>query len=471
MTKSDARDARAEISGALSAAAERVPGSTSRRPAPLPGLDEYLQGVAAELEEDTCEPSIEPQGDALLPVLQAAQRALKHYDQVLAQNPDSFWGHYRAAVVCFRMGEWSLAARHLDRCMGEWSLAAGHLDRCLQRRSKNASVRGQYAVCLGRLGLHDNAIEECSQALSAAPDYAEFYRSRVFLRARGRRTQGLQEDLQRFYMLSRSLTRGFFRDPPGQNAGAPHSAKVPLTQRALDLDRAPVFIAQDGDPLTEPEDIPREEIEARAALAIDISKAGAWELPQGPTANLAPAGPAGVPNTPSSSPVLDIATVELGKVLKLDPEHIEARMSRMSQSLAQGHFEQARSDLELVLEDPKLNVLCKTPKTFAFLHGEARRFALYGLIDEALKIADKTLELSDEDKSIHGRSHYFKAEILGYAARSDHSQIAAAAQQLQLAFQTNPRFKQWYKRDPAFNPVRIVIDAALQQMPEATQIR
>ena len=88
-----------------------------------------------------------------------------------------------------------------------------------------------------------------------------------------------------------------------------------------------------------------------------------------------------------------------------------------------------------------------------------------------MKIADKTLELSDEDKTIHGRSHYFKAEILGFAARSDHSQIAAAADQLQLAFQTNPRFKQWYKRDPVFDPVRIGIDAALQQMPETTHIQ
>ena len=115
------------------------------------------------------EPSIEPHSDAPPPVLQNPQRALEHYDQLLVRNPGSFWGHYRAAVVCFRMKQ--------------WSLAAGHLDRCLQRRSKNSSVRGQYAACLGELGLLDSAIVECSQALSMAPDHAEFYRSRVFLRA------------------------------------------------------------------------------------------------------------------------------------------------------------------------------------------------------------------------------------------------------------------------------------------------
>ncbi len=453
MTGADARDARAEISSTISTAAARAPLSASPRPAPLPGLDEYLQGLAAELE-DISEPRIEPQSDAPLPVLQNAQRALEHYDQLLARNPGSFWGHYRAAVVCFRMRQ--------------WSLAAGHLDCCLHRRSKNSSVRGQYAACLGELGLLDSAIVECSQALSAAPDYAEFYRSRAFLRAQGGRTQGLEEDLKRFEMLSRSLTKGFFRDPPGQNASEPRSSTVPFTQRALDLDREPVFMARHGDPLDEPEEVPREEIEARAELAIAISKAGAQSLLDGPAASLAPTGSTGPPETPGCSPALDIATVELGKVLKLDPEHIGARMTRMAQSLAQGHFDQARNDLELVLEDPKLADLRKTPKTFAFLHGEARRFARYGLIDEALKIADKTLELSDEDKSIHGRSHYFKAVVLGYAARSDRTQIAAAAQQLQLAFQTSPRFKQWYKRDPAFDPVRIGIDAALQQLPEVT---
>ena len=140
----------------------------------------------------------------------------------------------------------------------------------------------------------------------------------------------------------------------------------------------------------------------------------------------------------------------------------------MTQSLAQGHFDQARNDLDLVLKDPRLVDPHKMPETFAFfLHLEARRFARYGLIDEAMKIADKALELSDDDKSLQGRSHYFKAEVLGYAARSDRWQIAAAAQQLQLAFLANSQFEQWYKRDPVFDPVRIGIDAALQRLPEA----
>ena len=373
---------------------------------------------------------------------------------MLVRNPDLFWAHYRAAVVCFRMRE--------------WSLAAGHLDRCLQRRSKNSSVRGQYAACLGKLGLLDSAIVECSQALSAAPDHAEFYRSRAFLRALGGRTQGLEEDLERFEVLNRSLTRGFFRDPPGQNAGEPRSSTVPLTQRALDLDREPRLHCSAWRPLDRARGSSpgRDRSASRAGHRHQQSRCPGTPGWSGREPRPQPAQE-GQPETPHGSPALDIAAVELGKVLKLDPEHIKARMTRMTQSLAQGHFEQARNDLELVLEDPKLVDPRKTPETFAFLHREARRFARYGLIDEAMKIAEKALDLSDEDKALHGRSHYFKAVVLGYAARSDRSQIAAAAQQLQLAFLASPRFEQWYKRDPVFDPVRIGIDAALQQLPEA----
>jgi hypothetical protein len=57
------------------------------------------------------------------------------------------------------------------------------------------------------------------------------------------------------------------------------------------------------------------------------------------------------------------------------------------------------------------------------------------------------------------------------AARSDRSQIAAAARQLHLAFLANPGFKRWYKHDPVFDPVRSEIDAALQQQPEARHAR
>ena len=82
-----------------------------------------------------------------------------------------------------------------------------------------------------------------------------FTDSRAFIRASLGQTEGLVDDLRRFEMLSRFLTRGFFRNPPGQGMGNPLSATVPASQRALDLEFNPGFIAQPGDPLVEPEEI------------------------------------------------------------------------------------------------------------------------------------------------------------------------------------------------------------------------
>ena len=191
----------------------------------------------------------------------SASRALEHYERVLTRSPDSFWAHYRAAVACFQLQR--------------WSEAAGHLDCCLRRRSENAALRGQFASCLSQMGFLDNALEECSRAVESAPDYAEFYRSRAFIRVSLGQADGLEDDLQRFEMLKRSLTRVFFHDPPGQGTGNPLPASVPASHRALDLDFNPRFTAQPSDPLVEPDDVDPDELKARAALAVTIiSKAG-----------------------------------------------------------------------------------------------------------------------------------------------------------------------------------------------------
>ena len=147
---------------ALPPESDAGPERLARRPPEPPWLEDYLLGVASELDG-------EPD-----PV-----QVLQHYDRVLARSPNSFWGHYRAAVVCFQLQRWSKAA---------W-----HLDCCLKRRSENATLRVQFASCLGQLGLLDDALRECSRALDSAPDYAEFYRSapgseRAWARPRGWRT-------------------------------------------------------------------------------------------------------------------------------------------------------------------------------------------------------------------------------------------------------------------------------------------
>ena len=436
LAQSGTPDSQAQKQIALPPEPEAGPQSPARRPPKPPWLEDYLLGVAAELEG-------EPDPD----------QALQHYDRVLARSPDSFWGHYRAAVVCFQLRQWSEAARHLD-C-------------CLKRRSESVALRGQSVSCLCQLGLLDDALRECTRALDSAPDYAKFYQSRAFIRVSLDQTEGLEDDLRRFELLSRFLTRGFFRDPPGQGEGNPLPATVPASQRALDLDFNPGFTAQPGDPLVEPEEIQPDELDARANLALTIiTKAGTNRL-RDEAAETDLTTPGAHASTPDA---LAIAAAELEKILTLDPQHIIARMQRMMQSLEQGRFQEARNDLDVVLNYPVLiGYLRKDPDGFRFLHLATRRFVRYGLIAEALRIADMTVSCSIELNQSRGRSHFYKAEVLSVAAQSDWTQVDLAAKQLQLAICANDRFKEWYQCDKVFDPVRMRINAALDRLPEISR--
>lgn len=410
--------------------------SLARRPPEPPWLEDYLLGVAAELEG-------EPDPD----------QALQHYDRVLARSPDSFWGHYRAAVVCFQLKEWSEAARHLD-C-------------CLKRRSENAALRGQFAACLRQLGLLDDALRECSRALDSAPDHAEFYRSRAWIQVSRDQTEGLEDDLRRFEVLGRFLTRGFFRDPPGQGAGNPLPATVPASQRALDLDFNPGFTAQSGDPLVEPEEIQPDELDARCKLAMTIITEAGKNRFRDEAAEIDLATPGAHASTPDA---LAIAADELDKILTLDPQHTTARMARMLKSLEQGRFQEVTNDLDLVLNRPVLiGYLRKDPDHFKFLCLVAKRFVRHGLIDDALRIADMAVSCSIELKQSQGLTHYYKAMVLSVAARSDWTRVTLAAENLQLAFPANDKFKVWYQRDKLFDPVRTRINAELDQLPDLSR--
>ena len=438
LAQSGTPDSQARELIALPPEPDAGPQSRVRQPPEPPWLEDYLLGVAAELEG-------EPDPD----------QALQHYDRVLARSPDSFWGHYRAAVICFQLRQWSEAARHLV-C-------------CLKRRSENVALRGQFASCLCQLGLLDDALHECSRALDSAPDYAKFYQSRAFIRVSLGQTEGLKDDLRRYELLGRFLTRGFFRDPPGQGAGNPLPATVPASQRALDLEFNPVFTAQPGDPLVEPDEIQPDELDARSNLALTIiTKAGAnrFRDEAAETDRTTPGAHASMPDAQA------IAAAEIEKILTLDPQHITARMGRMMQSLEQGRFQEARNDLDLALNYPKLIAeLRKNPQFFRFLYRAAQRFARYGHITEASRIADMAVACSIELKQTQaqGRSHFYNAEVLSVAARSDWTQVAPAAIQLQLAIHANDKFKKWFQCDKHFDPVRTRINAALDRLPEISR--
>jgi tetratricopeptide (TPR) repeat protein len=341
----------------------------------------------------------------LLARRRAAERALEHYRTMLTLRPHSFWGHYRAAVACFG----------LDRT----AEAAVHLEHCLERRPENAVLQGQLATCLMRLGSYDQALERCNQALGGAPDLAEFYRTRAWIRATLGETRGLDSDIRHFEVLSRILPREFW----GGTAILARLAEGPAGRHDA----------------TEIGEVAPEELDARTVLATEIYDAGDREL----------------------------AAAEFGKVLLVDPDHLAARFTRAIRAVKDHDFDQAQRDLEVVLCHPDLLEYLRS-KPLPRLHQllELANISLdCGRVEEAQKLARRALDLAIELKLDLGCgvSHYMLARVHAVAGRTDPQAITEAAKQLSRAFLAHPVYREGYQRDRRFDPVRARLDAAIPQ--------
>lgn len=406
-------------------------------------VDQYLLGVDAELAGG---PPAAGDDDAT-----GAGLALEHYQRMLAEKPESFWGHYRAAVVCFRLGQ--------------WKMAAGHLNYCLKVHPKNAALRGQYASCLWKIGDLKDALEECNRAIELAPNQPEFYQSRAFVLAKRNEIGSIETDLDRFYLLRRSLGRPFFRTPPVQRLAAVRPSGIPASRRVLDLETSPDFKPDPDDPQAIPEETDPDELTASTVLAETIFKSSRSVLENDPAEiGLSP------PSSPSPADsrrteVLAIAAGELDRVLALNPDLLNARRERMMQFLIQGRLKEAQADLELVLNHPRLaEQLQRDPREeFEFFRLAARRFARYGLSDDSLRIVDKMTLMADQLKTQRGRTRYSRATVLALTAGEDAGQIDHAARLLAKAISNNSRFLEWYRHDRAFDQARSRIDAALKR--------
>ena len=275
---------------------------------------------------------------------QSARKALDHYRKLLAIRPDSYWGNYRAAGVCYVLGDFAAAAKHLDRC--------------LAIRPDNAAIRGQRGACLAWLERYPEALQECDQALNQAPDLPELYRTRAFIRAASGQTSGLGADLQHFELLSRILPRNFLdqlhreepvaartaaRDDAGQACGALQRSRSSLRPSPI----ARVFARQKCRVLP----VDPSELSIRLVLASKIRDAGDREL----------------------------ASTEYAKVLLIDPGHIPARTSRALTEIKDERFGAALLDLEVVLNHPRLvEYLRRNPPFLAFLARKHRGISSAG---------------------------------------------------------------------------------------------
>ena len=218
-----------------------------------PWIEEYLKGVESEL--DGGRPDDE----------------LSHFDAALKNRPDSFWAHYRAAAVTYRLGKFAVEAVHLQ-C-------------CIDLRPNNAQLRVQIAGCLSLLGRHVEALDACDKAISIDPNQPEAFFARAFIRKQLGQDAGRAADLQRFELLARRHNkdlRGRLRldlmlDQDRQNDS---TAKIELARKILEIDP--------------------EHIDARVMLADGLGRSK--KLPE--------------------------AVDELGKILVLNPDHLWARYTR-----------------------------------------------------------------------------------------------------------------------------------------------
>ena len=162
----------------------------------------------------------------------AATVALAHYNKFLADHPDSYWGHYRAAAVSFGLGG---RANFLG--------AANHLEQCLQRRPHNPMLHNHLAASMMVLNRPREAQHEIDLAIEQGPDLAEFYRTRARLRTTLGQTGGLADDLHHFELLRNLLPRRFWArdlDASGQLADASAAPALPFRRRFPSATPAPV---------------------------------------------------------------------------------------------------------------------------------------------------------------------------------------------------------------------------------------
>ena len=345
----------------------------------------------------------------------AAQRALVHYAASLALRPDSYWGHYRAAGMCYGLGR-----------IPE---AAGHLEECLQRRPENPVLLGQLAGCLVVLKRYPEALEVCDQALERAPDQAEFYRTRAFIRAKLGHTGGLADDLWQYHSRRHTgdlPTSPIFHDPAN------------LTELPIEIWPAPLGGRDAAEELAAEELAPGE-VEKRLRLADAIRDAGDFTAAQ----------------------------TELDKILRSNPDDIPTRMKQVEYAIRDRRFEVARRELDVVLNHPAvIDHLRETPingltpffvVTHRYLQADQR--------DEAEKVARRASELAGRTTGRDlAKAQYNLAQVLAVKGRTDPRFIQPAAELLAQAFAASPHLRQWYREDRWwFYFVHTQLDAALRQ--------
>ena len=394
------------------------------RTVPAPAwLDEHLLGFVAECESEAPSPAARDD-ERRTPI----ERALEHYQRVLALRPGSFWGHYRAAAACFGLGRPSDAARHLAEC--------------LDRRPGNVSVQMQLAGCLFALERYPEALGLCDRALERAPSYAELYRTRAYVRAKSGQTGGLIDELRHFEMYSRILPRSFWggADP----AGALQDAGLIASGFAGPMDIRPGAARRRG--REEAVEVDTEELygSCRARRVPPRGRAIPARRRRG---REDPGAPARLPSRPDDAR----GAGDRGAV----------------SSTPRGPSSTPSWPIPGWRTPPAATSACSRPSS-----ASPSAISMVGRPDDALRIAERARDLAGLIARDVDESHFNLAQVHAVLGASRPSHIEDAAGQLHRAFVEHPKWLKKYQEEGRwFDPVRTRIDAALGRMEDPAEVR
>lgn len=332
---------------------------------PVRWMEDYLRGVEAEPQH--------------------ARAALEHYQAVLKARPHSFWGHYRAATVAFRLGDQPTAAEHLREC--------------IRQRPRNVALRAQLAGCLYMMGRYDASLEECTRALEINPDHAVSTRNQTLVRSRLGQEDWLVSDVRRYEMLTRSQSEVL-------------SLKIRLeSMQGSD----PEWATPDPASASEPKEpnlvnAGANDLDSRFLRAVQLRDLERFEE----------------------------ALLELDQILSEEPEHLEARLYR-GMLLRRLERPEAVSDFAYLVDHPRIEELIPQYKGAVNVYHQRSSDLLHAnQPEQAIQVARDGLVQAKRFQHMMGESHYALARAFASAARSNPVLIPEVRKELESVYKINP---------------------------------
>ena len=157
----------------------------------------------------------------------------------------------------------------------------------------------------------------------------------------------------------------------------------------------------------------------------------------------------------------------------LQPRYIPTRMMCAVQAIEGGRFDEARAEINVVLDHPGLEdyVRGRTDSLTPFFNITGL-YLIAGRADEVRTVAERARDLAVRLDHDAGLAHFNLARVYAVLAKSDPDLIPDAARQLFRALIANPDFQRWYRDDVRwFGPVRTGIEEVLGRMEDPAVVR